>query len=77
MIQTVAEMLQVPLNQIRVKPTNSFVGANAMGSGASVTSEMICYVNLFIDIYLVKYHNTLSIQRRLKVIDTFMILCKI
>lgn len=45
LIQTVAEMLQVPVNMIRVKPSNTFVGANGMLTAGSLGSEIVCYVS--------------------------------
>lgn len=38
-------MLQVPMNLVKVKPSNNFVAANGAVSGGSVASELVCYVS--------------------------------
>ncbi|CAL8096700.1 unnamed protein product [Orchesella dallaii] len=42
-LQTVAHALQVPLDRIKIKPTNNFIGCNAFPSGGSIASEIVCY----------------------------------
>lgn len=41
-----AYALGIPLEKVSVKPSNNLVAANAMFTGASVTSEGITYVSL-------------------------------
>lgn len=43
--QVVAFALGIPLEFVRVKPSDNITGANAFVSGASVASESVCYVN--------------------------------
>ncbi|ODN05821.1 Indole-3-acetaldehyde oxidase [Orchesella cincta] len=42
-LQTVAHALQVPMDRIKIKPTNNFIGCNAFPSGGSIASEIVCY----------------------------------
>lgn len=42
--QVVAYALGIPLEFVRVKPTDNVSAANAFVSGATVTSESVCYV---------------------------------
>ncbi|ODN02750.1 putative aldehyde oxidase 1 [Orchesella cincta] len=42
-IQTVANALQIPMDRVKVKPSNSFNGANAFVTAGSITSELACY----------------------------------
>ncbi|CAL8069378.1 unnamed protein product [Orchesella dallaii] len=42
-IQAVAHGLQIPMDRIKVKPSNSFVGANAFATAASIASELVVY----------------------------------
>jgi xanthine dehydrogenase/oxidase len=42
-IQTVAQSLGIPMDRVKVKPTNNFVAANGTVSGGSVASEVVCY----------------------------------
>ncbi|XP_055379733.1 xanthine dehydrogenase-like [Condylostylus longicornis] len=41
--QTAAHIFQIPLENVKVFPSNTITGANAIVSGASVTSEMVCF----------------------------------
>jgi len=42
-IQTVAQALQIPMDRIKIKPTNNFVAANTLCTGGSIGSELVCY----------------------------------
>lgn len=44
--QVAAYTLGLPLEKIRIHPTDSFNGANAMASGGSFASETVCYVSV-------------------------------
>lgn len=43
-IQVVSHVLDIPMEKIAVKPSNSLNNANDIGSVASVTSEISCYI---------------------------------
>lgn len=43
--QVAAYALGLPLEMISIKPTNNVIGANAVLTGSSCTSEMVCYVS--------------------------------
>lgn len=40
--QVAAQVLNVPIDKVIVKPSDSFIGANNMVSGGSITSESVC-----------------------------------
>ncbi|CAL8096692.1 unnamed protein product [Orchesella dallaii] len=42
-IQTIAQSLQIPMDRVKIKASNSFVGANALVTGGSTGSELTCY----------------------------------
>ncbi|ODN05815.1 Aldehyde oxidase 4 [Orchesella cincta] len=42
-IQTVAQVLQIPMDRIKIKASNNFVAANALVTGGSTGSELTCY----------------------------------
>jgi len=42
--QTVAHTLQIPLEKIKIRPSNTFVGCNAFVTGGSTGSEICCGV---------------------------------
>ena len=44
--QTVAKELGIPMDMILVKPNDSFIAPNNVGTGGSVTSEMVCVVSI-------------------------------
>lgn len=46
--QVVAYTLNIPLDNIIVKPTNSTISPNTAFTAASVTSEMVCHVSTHI-----------------------------
>lgn len=43
--QVVARGLRVPLEKVKIKPPDSFKGANATLTGTSITSEHVCHVS--------------------------------
>jgi xanthine dehydrogenase/oxidase len=43
--QTVAHMLNLPLDKVMVKPSNSLTAPNAVVTGGSIGSEISCYVS--------------------------------
>jgi len=45
-VQTISQAFQIPMDKIKIKPSNNFVGANAFPSGGSVASELCCYAAL-------------------------------
>ncbi|XP_021958024.1 xanthine dehydrogenase [Folsomia candida] len=45
-LQTIAQSFQIPMDKIKLKPTNNFVGANAFSSGGSIASEVCCFAAL-------------------------------
>ncbi len=40
-----AQALNVPMDRIKVKPSNNFVAANSFATGGSIASEVVCYVS--------------------------------
>ena len=46
--QTVAHILEVPLEKISIKPSNSLTSPNAIVTGGSIGSEISCYVSFSI-----------------------------
>lgn len=46
MVQIAAFTLGIPMNLIRVKPTNNLIGANSFSTGGSITSDMVGYVRV-------------------------------
>ncbi len=46
-LQTIAQSFQIPTDKINLKPSNNFVGANALCTGGSVGSEIVCFVMTF------------------------------
>lgn len=44
--QVAAHILKIPLNLITTKPTREFVSPNALPTGGSQTSELICFVSM-------------------------------
>ncbi|ODN04993.1 Xanthine dehydrogenase [Orchesella cincta] len=42
-VQVVAYTLNIPIDSVKVKPTNNFVSPNATLTAASVTSELVCH----------------------------------
>lgn len=44
-VQAVAQALNVPMDRIKVKPSNNFVAANSFATGGSIASEVVCYVS--------------------------------
>lgn len=44
MAQVAARILGVPLDYIKIKPTNTLIGPNDMTTGGSITSELCCLV---------------------------------
>ncbi|XP_035702304.1 xanthine dehydrogenase/oxidase isoform X3 [Folsomia candida] len=42
-LQTIAQCFQIPMDKIKLKSTNNFIGANAFPSGGSVASELCCF----------------------------------
>lgn len=55
--QVAAHILGVPLNMVSVKPADNVISANAWMTGASITSECVCYVkkNVFKQISIIFY----------------------
>ena len=45
--QVIAKELGVPMDLIRIKPTNNFSGANSSVTGGSMGSECCCSVIIF------------------------------
>ena len=43
-VQVAAKILGVPLDSIKVKPTDTLIGPNDMTTGGSATSELCCLV---------------------------------
>jgi xanthine dehydrogenase/oxidase len=43
--QTVASVLEIPLDKVSVKPTNSFTTPNDIVTGGSIGSEISCFVS--------------------------------
>jgi xanthine dehydrogenase/oxidase len=43
-MQTIAQSFQIPMDKIKIKPTNNFIGANAFPSGGSIASELASFV---------------------------------
>ena len=41
----VAKVLGIPLDFIKVKPTNTLIGPNDIATGGSITSELVCLVS--------------------------------
>jgi len=41
--QVVAHTLKIPLESVRVKPTNNLVAPNSQATGGSITSEFVCF----------------------------------
>ncbi|XP_035716457.1 xanthine dehydrogenase/oxidase-like [Folsomia candida] len=41
--QTVAKFLNIPLEKVRIKPTNSFVSPNGGFTGSSMGSDLVCH----------------------------------
>ena len=39
-----AKILGIPMEMIKIKPTNTLVNANDAVTGASLTSELVCQV---------------------------------
>lgn len=48
--QTAAHILGVPMEKISIKPTNTLSTPNAVVTGASIGSEVSCYVSLVCDL---------------------------
>ena len=42
--QVAAKTLGVPLDYIKIKPTNTLIGPNDVTTGGSITSELCCLV---------------------------------
>lgn len=42
--QTVAHMLEIPLEKVSIKPSNSMIAPNAIATGASIGSEISSFV---------------------------------
>lgn len=43
---TVAHVLEIPLDKISIKPSNSLTAPNAIVTGGSIGSEISCYVSI-------------------------------
>ena len=43
--QVAAHILGIPLNKISIKPTNTMTAPNAIVTGGSIGSEIVCYVS--------------------------------
>ena len=43
--QTVAHFLNIPLEKVKVKPSNNLVTPNTQLTGGAFTSELLCYVS--------------------------------
>lgn len=41
--QTVAKFLGIPLEKVRIKPTNNLVSPNCGVTGGAMTSELVCH----------------------------------
>lgn len=48
--QTAASILGIPLDMISVKPTNTLATPNAVVTGASIGSEISCYVSFLFNL---------------------------
>jgi xanthine dehydrogenase/oxidase len=44
--QTVAHTLEIPLEKVQIKPSNSLTAPNAVVTGGSIGSEISCFVSL-------------------------------
>jgi hypothetical protein len=44
--QGVAYELKIPLEKIKVKPSNNFTNSNSPLTGAAITSEIVTYVSV-------------------------------
>lgn len=43
--QTVAHVLQIPIDKVSIKPSSSLTAPNAIVTGGSIGSEISCYVS--------------------------------
>ena len=44
--QVIAHTLGVPIEKVFVRPTNDLIGANSAFTGASFSSDMVCFVSI-------------------------------
>lgn len=43
--QVVAYTLKIPMDKVKIKPTNTFISPNAAITGGACTSELVCHVS--------------------------------
>lgn len=52
MAQVASKVLGIPIEKIRIKPTDSMLCPNGVWTGASITSELNCLVSLCVYTYV-------------------------